>query len=126
MTVAFPQPGGMEVDDRPIAERKGIKRLKAGKKYVPSDTREKRDEIKSFVARSDLKDEQYDRCYKVLAADLSQGFNKAELFDFLKYFGKHCKLNMEYLSEDEIDNQFRKAGGKDAKNSKEVLVKFMD
>ena len=61
----------MDIDDRPYADRAGIKKVKAGKKYVPSDTREMRDQIKSFTAREDLCDQTYDRVYKVLAADLS-------------------------------------------------------
>ena len=69
-----------------MAERFGIKKLKAGKPYVPSETREMRDQIKSFKRRDELCDLQYDRCYKVLAQDLSQGFNKSELIDFLRYF----------------------------------------
>ena len=109
-----------------MAERFGIKKLKAGKTYVPSDTREMRDQIKSFKKRDELFDQQVDRCYKVLAQDLSQGFNKGELIDFLKYFQQHCKLNEEIMDESEVEILFRKAGGKDAKNSKEVLTKFMN
>ena len=116
----------MEKDDRCVAERHGIRRLKAGKPYVPSDTREMRDQIRSFTRRNELCDLQFDRCYKVLAQDLSQGFNKAELIDFLRYFQQHCKLQEDLLDETEVEVLFRKAGGKDAKNSKEVLTKFMN
>ena len=116
----------MEKDDRSISERYGIRKIKARKPYVPSETREMRDQIKSFKKRDELCDQQYDRCYKVLAQDLSQGFNKAELIDFLRYFQQHCKLREELLDETEVEVLFRKAGGKDAKNSKEVLTKFMN
>ena len=57
----------LEKDDRGIAEKHGIRRLKAGKKYVPSDTRESRDQIRSFNRRDELCEQQFDRCYKVLA-----------------------------------------------------------
>ena len=74
-----------EENDQTAAERAGIKKLKAGLKYVPSETREMRDQLKSFTARKDLKDQTYDKLYKVLATDLTGGFPKNELLDFLQY-----------------------------------------
>ena len=116
----------LEEEGRTPAERRGIRKLKAGPKYVPSETREMRDQIKSFTARKDLTEQTYDKLYKVLATELNAGFPKSELIDFLKYLQKECHLNKELMDEAEVERMFKATGLKDGKNQKDVLVAFMD
>ena len=114
-----------EENDQTAAERAGIKKLKAGPKYVPSETREMRDQLKSFTARQDLKDQTYDKLYKVLATDLTGGFPKNELIDFLQYMQRYCKLNKDLLDEADLEKMFKSIGMKDVKNNKDVLEVFL-
>ena len=84
-----------------------------------------RDELKSFTARKDLKDQTYDKLYKVLATDLTGGFPKNELIDFLGYMQRYCKLNKDLLDEADIEKMFKSMGMKDVKNNKDVLEVFL-
>ena len=114
-----------EESDRSAAEKAGIKKIKAGPAYVPSETREMRDELKSFMARKDLQEKTSDKLYKVLATDLTGGYPKNELIDFLAYFQKYCHLNKDLLDEADIEKMFKQIGMKDVKNNKDVLEVFL-
>ena len=65
----------------------GIKIKPAGAKYQPSDTRERRDTIKTFLARPELLKICNDKLFKVLVADNQSGFTADEgrrfVLDFL-------------------------------------------
>jgi hypothetical protein len=67
----------------------GIKQIKAGPPYKPSNERQNRDTIKCFMNRPDLVEQQIEKLYKVLTpADPSQGYPKSDVIEFMAYLQK--------------------------------------
>ncbi len=64
----------------------GIKQIKAGPAYKPSNERLQRDTLKCFMNRPDLVEQQIDKLFKVLTpADPSQGYPKSDVVEFMVY-----------------------------------------
>lgn len=66
-------------------------------------------------------DHQYDKLFKVLSPDLSAGFMKNDLVEFLSYLEQSCGLTSPVLSEAELKSLCKEASIKEVKNTKGSL-----
>lgn len=69
---------------------------------------------------------QFDKLFKILAPDLSQGFTKNDLMEFLTYLEKCCNFKAPMLSEADMGKLVKEASISEVKNNKAQLTKFMD
>ena len=108
-----------------LGRARGITVKNAGPAYVPSDARERRDQIKSFLANSDLVEQTTDKLYKIMVMDNPNGgYAKDDVKRFVTEFllPEFDPSRDEALWRTLIENACTEVNIKISKNMRESLT----